>query len=188
MFILKKIRNLILENWTRFGRRLVNDHYIFVHKNEEKLQFEKLAGEQIFSFTSFDDLPEETLKQITLILGQRYEQTLKKLFSQRAKLYILLLDGEFGSMGWIQSARNLTRWWTELETNDFVMFSAITNPHLRGRHLWGRILAESYLAEKKLGGRYYCDCSVANIPSQKQLERAGFEIIGRESQLRNFAK
>jgi len=183
MTLIRTFRNLLLKGWARIGRHILVEHYIFVNNDSTKLQTKKITGESIHIASSLEEVPKNILTEIYGTLGANYKDTLADLFGRKAKLYVLMLDGEFGSMGWIQIGRNLSEWWVELQPNDFVMFSAITNPELRGHRLWGRILAVAYQNELTEGGQYYADCNVANVPSRRQLERSGFEIVARESHL-----
>lgn len=181
---LKPIKHFWMRNWARIGRRIFKGHYVFLCTDIEKLLRTQIGDEPVQCFAKFDDLSKDLLKQITKTLGEGYEQTLKMLFSQNARLYVATVDGAFGSMGWIQSGRDLDEWWVPIHPEDFVMFSAITSPDFRGKHLWGRVIVAAYQNEISTNGRYYCDCNVANIPSRRQLERAGFRIISRENALK----
>lgn len=181
---LKPVKHFLMKNWARLGRRMFRDHYVFVCTDFERLRQGQCKGAPVQKFVRFTDLPADLLGQITRSLGDGYENTLKILFDQKARLYVATVNGAFGSMGWVQSGRDLTEWWVPIEPDDFVMFSAVTAPEFRGQRLWGRVILAAYDSEIGAGGRYYCDCNVTNIASRRQLERAGFEIISREKALK----
>ena len=158
-----KLRNLLLKIWTRAGRVILKGHYVFVHKDESKLQLLERENECIHFFDSFDEVTENIVCKIKEALGPDYDKTLRSLFLEKSRLYVLMLDDEFGSMGWIQFGRNLSRWWVEIDQNDFVMYSAVTNPKLRGQHLWGRVLAAAYRQENKNCSRILCKGIIKKI-------------------------
>jgi hypothetical protein len=110
-------------------------------------------------------------------LGGGYEKSIIDLFHKEARLYILMIAGEIGSIIWVRSGRDIGRWMIPLSPADYVMFAGYTSPKFRGMHLHGHVIAAAFEEECKAGGQCFADCNVSNLPSKRQLERTGFSVI-----------
>ncbi len=181
---LLSIKYFLMRAFSRYGRIVLRDHYVFVLKDVEKLNFEPVEGGKIVVYKRPEDIPQERWDELKNLLGPDYEASAHKLFEDGCRCYVYDVDGKIGSLVWAISGRNLKGWWYAIGPEDFVMFSGYTPPAFRGLRLHGKIIAAAYRAESSAGGKYYCDCNMANLASKKQLQNAGFELISREKRFK----
>jgi len=163
----------------RAGKRLVKRRYVFVLDDQCNSIAPSTDGQHVTRYERLEDIESTGMEGIRDALGDHYDRTLEQRFSEKGRLYIVMVNEQFGSLSWVKSGRDIGTWLMDLRPNDFVIFGAFTNHAFRGQRLWGRVIAEAYLREFVPGAHCYADCHVLNVASRRQLERSGFRITRR---------
>jgi hypothetical protein len=159
----------------RLGQFLPDKRHVFEYSGST---FPETNSNHVFAvYSSKDPVPESSLS-VLLAAKALDPRQLEMRFAEGARLYVLSFDtGEFGSLMFVKSGREVRRWMIDLQPDDRVIYGAYTNPNKRGQRLWSHLIRHAMLIEKPANGKWYSDCNIYNAPSRTVLLRNGFKII-----------
>ncbi len=103
----------------------------------------------------------------------------RRMKQKEAVLLVLEENGLLAGIGWIQQWRPLLRefWW--LANGGVALGPFWTNPELRGRGIYGRLLARAAREAQQRGWHpLFIWAESSNAASIRGIEKAGFESLG----------
>ena len=128
------------------------------------------------AFERYEDIPPALRDRL---VARRYLNVLYYRMKRRQARVLCLCDGDDPiAYGWIQSWAPFRRRFGSLFADAVMLGPYWTAPARRRQGLYARLLAHSLsLLDKRLPIVIYT--SVENVASQKGIEKAGFQLVGR---------
>jgi GNAT superfamily N-acetyltransferase len=159
-------------------RAFQNDHFVYL-MNRSAPGLPEASGLRVERFAAEAEIPGEILGRLVAQEGRGILPTIRAEFAHRAALWIGLIGPDAAAFQWSRRGADIDRWFLTLSPRDVVIFGTVTFPPFRGRGISPAMMQHIARRETEPGARVYVDCKVWNVPAQRGITKAGFNLVGR---------